>query len=169
MIDLDKVERLMALMEQYGMDVVQAESGRERVSLAKNAADAHFFVGHPGMPAAAPGLNTPESGSPVVSAPEPAASAGATAAPQASQAAVVDGYVQKSELVGTFYRAPSPDVAPFVELGQKVRRGQTLCIVEAMKIMNEIEAEEAGEVVEILVENGKPVEFGAPLFVIKKA
>ena len=73
-----------------------------------------------------------------------------------------------SPFVGTFYRAPGPDTPVFVDVGQKVKKGQTLCIVEAMKLMNEIEAEFDGEIKAILVENGKPVEFGSPLFIIKK-
>lgn len=93
---------------------------------------------------------------PVYAAPIPAA---APAARDLSDA-------QKSPMVGTFYRAPGPNAAPFVEVGQQVKVGDTLCIIEAMKLMNEIEAEKSGTVKEILVENGTPVEFGEPLFII---
>lgn len=93
---------------------------------------------------------------PVYAAPVPAA---APAARDLSDA-------QKSPMVGTFYRAPGPNAAPFVEVGQQVKAGDTLCIIEAMKLMNEIEAEKSGTVKEILVENGTPVEFGEPLFII---
>ncbi|HEZ7629758.1 TPA: acetyl-CoA carboxylase biotin carboxyl carrier protein [Neisseria meningitidis] len=88
------------------------------------------------------------------------------AAPAAAPAARDLSDAQKSPMVGTFYRAPGPNAAPFVEVGQQVKAGDTLCIIEAMKLMNEIEAEKSGTVKEILVENGTPVEFGEPLFII---
>lgn len=80
--------------------------------------------------------------------------------------AAPSGHIVKSPMVGTFYRAPKPDSPPFVEVGQRVRKGQVLCIVEAMKLMNEIEADASGTIKAILVENGQPVEYGQPLFVI---
>ncbi|NBX17057.1 MAG: acetyl-CoA carboxylase biotin carboxyl carrier protein [Proteobacteria bacterium] len=95
----------------------------------------------------------------------PAAAAAAPAAPAPKP--VPEGNTICSPFVGTFYRSPSPDSPVFVEIGTRVKKGQTLCIVEAMKLMNEIEAEADGEVVSILVENAKPVEFGTPLFIIK--
>jgi acetyl-CoA carboxylase biotin carboxyl carrier protein len=100
-----------------------------------------------------------------VAAPVPAAPAPAAAAPKAdAKAADKPGTLVTSPFVGTFYRAPSPDSAPFVEVGSKVKKGQTLCIVEAMKLMNEIESEVDGTVAEILAQNATPVEFGEPLF-----
>jgi acetyl-CoA carboxylase biotin carboxyl carrier protein len=96
-------------------------------------------------------------------APVAAPAAGAPAAAAAEK----PGTLITSPFVGTFYRSPSPDAPPFVEVGQSVRKGQALCIVEAMKLMNEIESEVSGKVVEILVENGQPVEFGEPLFRIE--
>ncbi|HEZ2288026.1 acetyl-CoA carboxylase biotin carboxyl carrier protein [Neisseria meningitidis] len=90
----------------------------------------------------------------------------AASAPAAAPAARDLSDAQKSPMVGTFYRAPGPNAAPFVEVGQQVKVGDTLCIIEAMKLMNEIEAEKSGTVKEILVENGTPVEFGEPLFII---
>ncbi|CEZ51682.1 TPA: acetyl-CoA carboxylase biotin carboxyl carrier protein [Neisseria meningitidis] len=90
----------------------------------------------------------------------------AASAPAAAPAARDLSDAQKSPMVGTFYRAPGPNAAPFVEVGQQVKAGDTLCIIEAMKLMNEIEAEKSGTVKEILVENGTPVEFGEPLFII---
>lgn len=179
MIDLDKIERMMALMAQYGVDVVEAESGRERVSLARHAADAHFFNRTVGVQQTVAASNAAGGGgveaglASVVSSSadtNPAMNGvGAPAAPvpSSSVSQSVPGFVQKSELVGTFYRSPSPGAPTFTDVGQVVKKGQTLCIVEAMKIMNEIEAETDGEVVEILVQDGKPVEFGTPLFVIK--
>lgn len=101
---------------------------------------------------------------PVAAAPAPAAAAPAAEAEEPEQK---PGHIVTSPFVGTFYRAPSPEAPPFVDLGQTVQKGQTLCIVEAMKLMNEIEAEVSGKVAEIFVENGEPVEFGEPLFRIE--
>ena len=171
MIDLSKVEKLMALMAQYGVDVVQAENKGERVHLARNVAHLAVFPGaihghgagafvSPSGAASAQGasVSSLESGaSPVTSS----AGGASSATPQ-----IPDGTIINSPVVGTFYRSPSPDAASFVEVGSKVKKGQTLCIVEAMKLMNEIECELDGEVVAVLAENGKPVEFGTPLFVI---
>ncbi|MEM9694894.1 MAG: acetyl-CoA carboxylase biotin carboxyl carrier protein [Myxococcota bacterium] len=100
--------------------------------------------------------------------PVPAAVPGATAPPTAPEAATTTGHEVKSPFVGTFYRSPSPDAPAFVDVGSKVREGQTLCIVEAMKLMNEIESDVSGTVLEVLVANGKPVEFDQPLFRIEK-
>ena len=107
-----------------------------------------------GMPGAAP----------APAAPAPAAAAAAPAA--AAEAPKASGYTVKSPMVGTFYRTPSPGAKAFVEVGQTVKVGQVLCIIEAMKLLNEIDADVSGTVTKILVENGQPVEFGQPLFVI---
>ena len=108
------------------------------------------------------------AGPALVAAPFAAAPSAATvaAAPEAAAATAESGHGVTSPFVGTFYRSPSPDSAPFIEIGQRVEKGQTLCIVEAMKLMNEIEADVSGTVKSILVENGQPVEFGQKLFVI---
>lgn len=182
MIDLGKVEKLMSLMAQYGVDVVQAETGPEKISLAKSAnalaglgnlnAAPQLTDGSVHMRSAANPSASHQAQS-AVAAPAPAvqtqAAPAATAAAPAQPAAkpVPEGTTISSPFVGTFYRSPSPDSPMFVDIGSKVKKGQTLCIVEAMKLMNEIEAEMDGEVVGILVENAKPVEFGTPLFVIK--
>ena len=171
MIDLDKLEKILELMAKFGVDVVQAESAKERFAIARNAPQAHFFgggqvVAQPSgvaAPVASAGATAPAPSQ----APVEAGASSAARAPAVSTARAEEGNVQRSELVGTFYRAASPTSTPFTEVGKKVRKGQTLCIVEAMKIMNEIEAEWDGEILEILVENGKPVEFGTPLFRIK--
>lgn len=184
MIDLGKVEKLMALMAQYGVDVVQAETGPEKIALAKNAnalnavstlsgtfgndtllgARSHSLAGGSAPVTAAHSSVASTSPSPTVSQ-TPAASA---VSPVAAAAKVIpEGTTINSPFVGTFYRSPSPDSPSFVDVGTKVKKGQTLCIVEAMKLMNEIESEVDGEVVGILVENAKPVEFGTPLFVIR--
>jgi acetyl-CoA carboxylase biotin carboxyl carrier protein len=181
MIDLGKVEKLMALMAQYGVDVVQAETGPEKIALAKNASalSALSTLSNTGnMEAlAASRMNASSATSSVsasVSSTPAAPSVSVTAAPPAAAAApapaskpVPEGITISSPFVGTFYRSPSPDSPMFVEIGTRVKKGQTLCIVEAMKLMNEIESEVDGEVVGILVENAKPVEFGTPLFVIR--
>jgi acetyl-CoA carboxylase biotin carboxyl carrier protein len=179
MIDLEKLEKLLELMNRFGVDVIQADSKTERFAVAKNAAHAHFFE-RSGAPA--PVITAGPAPSQELGFASSAASAGNAAGAQGSAASapaasgrtappppVPAGVVQKSELVGTFYRAASPTSASFTDVGKRVKKGQTLCIVEAMKIMNEIEAEFDGEIVEILVENGKPVEFGTPLFRIKPA
>jgi acetyl-CoA carboxylase biotin carboxyl carrier protein len=105
----------------------------------------------------APPAAAAPAAAPAPAAPAPAA-AEAPAAPQ--------GHVVKSPMVGTFYRSPNPGASPFVELGQSVKEGEPLCIIEAMKLLNEIETDKSGVVKQILVENGEPVEFGQPLFVI---
>jgi acetyl-CoA carboxylase biotin carboxyl carrier protein len=177
MIDIAKVERLMALMAQYGVDVVDAHGAGERIALARNASQHAFFSAPFGgqsngtSPAFGAGNGSPAGGSlPTTSdssasagasAPSPALSASAAAANK-----IPDGTTITSPFVGSFYRAPSPDAPTFVEVGTRVRKGQTLCIVEAMKLMNEIESEVDGTVVAILMENAKPVEFGTPLFVV---
>lgn len=104
-----------------------------------------------------------------VGAPVPMAAAPAAAAPASAPAGPPPGTVEfTSPMVGTFYRSPSPDADPFCEVGTKVNAESVLCIVEAMKVMNEIKAEMSGEIVEILVDNGEPIEFGQPLFLVKK-
>lgn len=179
MIDLGKVEKLMALMAQYGVDVVQAETGPEKIALAKNASalSALSTLSNAGnMEAlAASRANASSPASSVSASPSSAAAApsvSVNAEPLAAAFApagkpVSEGTTISSPFVGTFYRSPSPDSPLFVEIGTRVKKGQTLCIVEAMKLMNEIESEVDGEVVGILVENAKPVEFGTPLFVIR--
>ncbi len=180
MIDLGKVEKLMALMAQYGVDVVQAETGPEKIALAKNSGALSALSAlslnpqsegtgsrsaSAAVPSAAPTTLAAASASAPAAATAAAAAPAAPAAPQAKP--VPEGTTISSPFVGTFYRSPSPDSPSFVDIGTRVKKGQTLCIVEAMKLMNEIESEVDGEVVGILVENAKPVEFGTPLFVIR--
>ena len=160
MIDLAKVERLMKLMGDYGFQVIQAESSNEKIMLSRTA-DV-LSANNPNTAAVRISADAPAMMAP---APAPAALNEATAEVPAKP----EGDVLTSPFVGTFYRSPGPDAASFVEVGQKVKKGQTLCIVEAMKLMNEIESEWDGEIKAILIENGKPVEFGSPLFIIKKS
>jgi acetyl-CoA carboxylase biotin carboxyl carrier protein len=154
---LEDVKKLVALVEKSDVTHIAWQKGAEKVvikrgnSAAAPAAAAHV-VSHP-APIAAPVT--------VALAPAPASAA----APKAeAKAADKPGAVVSSPFVGTFYRALSPDSPPFVDVGTKVKKGQTLCIVEAMKLMNEIESEVDGTVAEILAQNATPVEFGEPLF-----
>ena len=151
-MDLRKLKKLIDLVEESGIAEIEVTEGEEKVRITRTTA------------AAAPIYAAP---APAAAAPVAAPAAPAAAAPAAAPAARDLSNAQKSPMVGTFYRAASPTSAPFVEVGQTVKEGQTLCIIEAMKLMNEIEAEKSGVVKEILVENGTPVEYGEPLFIIE--
>jgi acetyl-CoA carboxylase biotin carboxyl carrier protein len=152
-LDLEELGRLLRLMEKRGVTELEYEDESRRLRLVR---------GVPGRFVAAP-----EAAPALPAQPAAAQSPARAPAPTGSDEAGIV-YVT-SPFVGTFYRSPSPDAPTFVEIGSSVREGQTLCIVEAMKLMNEIEADCAGTVVEILVENGKSVEFGQKLFKIRKA
>ncbi|WP_127220528.1 acetyl-CoA carboxylase biotin carboxyl carrier protein [Neisseria meningitidis] len=169
-MDLRKLKKLIDLVEESGIAEIEVTEGEEKVRITRTIAAAPVYAAP--VPAAAPAV-TPAA-APVYAAPVPAAAPAVTpaaapvaaSAPAAAPAARDLSDAQKSPMVGTFYRAPGPNAAPFVEVGQQVKAGDTLCIIEAMKLMNEIEAEKSGTVKEILVENGTPVEFGEPLFII---
>lgn len=149
-MDLRKLKKLIDLVEESGIAEIEVTEGEEKVRITRTTTAAAPIYAAPAPAAAAP-----------VAAPAAApAAAAAHAARDLSNA-------QKSPMVGTFYRAPGPNAAAFVEVGQQVKAGDTLCIIEAMKLMNEIEAEKSGVVKEILVENGTPVEYGEPLFIIE--
>ncbi len=152
-LDLGELRRLLRLLEKRGVSEFEYEDEAKRLRLVRGPAGRLVLAQEPMI--AAPQAHAP-------SAPQ----AASPAASAADESGIV--YVT-SPFVGTFYRSPSPDAPTFVEIGTSVREGQTLCIVEAMKLMNEIEADCAGSVVEILVENGKSVEFGQKLFKIRKA
>ena len=155
-MDLRKLKKLIDLVEESGIAEIEVTEGEEKVRITRSVA--------------APAVQTVYAAAPApVAAPAAAAqTASAPAAPAAPAAAPANhANAQKSPMVGTFYRSASPTSDPFVEVGQTVKEGQTLCIIEAMKLMNEIEAEKSGVVKEILVENGQPVEFGEPLFIIE--
>lgn len=151
-MDLRKLKKLIDLVEESGIAEIEVTEGEEKVRITRTTA------------AAAPIYAAP---APVAAAPVAAPAAPAAAAPAAAPAARDLSNAQKSPMVGTFYRAPGPNAAAFVEVGKQVKAGDTLCIIEAMKLMNEIEAEKSGVVKEILVENGTPVEYGEPLFIIE--
>ena len=152
-MDLRKLKKLIDLVETSGIAELEVTEGEERVRIAKQVAGA------------APVYMNPPA--PTISLPGPAAPAAPEApAPEAAAEALPAGHVVRSPMVGTFYRAPSPGAKVFVEVGQSVAVGDTLCIIEAMKLLNEIESDQNGVVKAILVENGQPVEYGEPLFVI---
>lgn len=148
-MDIRKVKKLIELLEESGVAEIEIREGEESVRISRGTSAVQYAP--PPPPVAAP----PPAPAPAAAAPE------APAVPAAPEGSVVE-----SPMVGTFYGASSPDSAPFVSVGQTVNVGDTLCIIEAMKIMNPIEAEIGGTVTAVLAENGHPVEFGQPLFVI---
>ncbi|MBI1887402.1 MAG: acetyl-CoA carboxylase biotin carboxyl carrier protein [Nitrosomonadales bacterium] len=148
-MDLRKLKTLIELVEGSGIAELEISEGEERVRITRTVAAAHQVYAPAAQPVA------------VAAAPQPAAPAAEPAKPAAPE-----GHVVKSPMVGTFYRSASPGSKPFVDVGQNVNSGDTLCIIEAMKLLNEIDADQAGIIKAILVENGQPVEFGQPLFVI---
>ena len=150
-MDIRKVKKLIELLEESGVAEIEIHEGEESVRISRNASGVQAMA--PAQFAYAP---------PAV-APAPAAGGEAPAASEAVPA----GHTVDSPMVGTFYRAPSPGASPFVEVGQRVNVGDTLCIIEAMKMLNQIEADKAGTVAAILVENAEPVEYGQALFVIE--
>ena len=151
-MDIRKVKKLIELLEESNIDEIEIKEGEESVRISRNSAQ-------PMMAAYAP---PPPPPAPVAAAP----AAAAAAAPAAASAPVSSGKVITSPMVGTFNRSPSPTSPSFVEVGQTVKVGDVLCIVEAMKMMNQIEADKAGTIEAILVDNGEPVEFEQPLFSI---
>ncbi|WP_330961735.1 acetyl-CoA carboxylase biotin carboxyl carrier protein [Photobacterium sp. 53610] len=154
-MDIRKIKKLIELVEESGISELEISEGEESVRISRTSAAAHVAPAHVYAAAPAP-----------VAAPAPAAPVEA-AAPAAPAAAEPAGHKVLSPMVGTFYRAPSPEAKPFIEVGQSVNVGDTLCIVEAMKMMNQIEADKAGTVVAILAENGDPIEFDQPLVIIE--
>ncbi|ERH63633.1 acetyl-CoA carboxylase biotin carboxyl carrier protein [Pantoea dispersa EGD-AAK13] len=155
-MDIRKIKKLIELVEESGIAELEISEGEESVRISRSPAN----VGYPMMQQAY-AVPTPQ--------PALAAAVAPAAAPVAAEAAKpeVSGHIVRSPMVGTFYRTPSPDAKAFVEVGQKVNAGDTLCIVEAMKMMNQIEADKSGVVKAILVESGQPVEFDEPLVVIE--
>lgn len=164
-MDVEKLKAIVAALEGTEITRFDYRSGEERLLIRRGHEPVYATVAMPA--AAAPAMAPMMAPTAPAAMQAPGAAAGAPAAGAAPAAA--PGVVITSPFVGTFYRSPSPDAPSFVEVGQSVRKGQTLCIVEAMKLMNEIEAEVAGKVAEIFVQNGQPVEFGEPLFRIEPA
>ena len=156
-IDLGEIRKLAELMEQKDLFEVEIEEEGKRVHVVRGAPRiAAAPMAHPFAAAAA-------------AAPASPAGSGAPAGAPAPAARASRGVEIVSPMVGTFYRSPGPDAAPFVDVGDRVNKNTVVCIVEAMKVMNEIKAETDGEIVEILVQNGEPVEFGQPLYLVKPA
>jgi len=156
-MDLRKLKTLVDLVSESNiseLEITEAD-GKVRIVKSDPAAAAH--------PMAMPAVTMAP---PPAAMPAPAAQAGAALAPAAEPAAAV-GHAVKSPMVGTFYRSASPGAKPFVEIGSEIKEGEPICIIEAMKIMNEIEADKSGKVKQILCENGQAVEFGQPLFIIE--
>ena len=151
-MDIRKVKKLIELLEESGVAEIEIREGEESVRISRHGPAAHFVP----APAA--------TSAPV--APTASGRGAAVAAEDASAAARAESSVT-APMVGTFYAAPAPGAKPFVEIGSEVKVGQTLCIIEAMKMMNQIESDKAGKVASILVKSGDPVEFGQPLFVIE--
>lgn len=155
--DLTQVERLLDFMAEHNLEEFEYAQGDYHVRLRKPSM---------GVALAPPRvLSAPEIIVPGFQA--PSAAMGAAGEPQAGTRSTEDLHLVKSPIVGTFYASPSPGAEPFVQVGDQVEAGQTLCIVEAMKLMNEIESDAGGEVIRILAENGQPVEYGQPLFAIR--
>jgi acetyl-CoA carboxylase biotin carboxyl carrier protein len=156
-MDLNYIKKLVKLLEESDVDEIEIEEEGKKVRLSKHgnrnsaAAPMHapVFPAVPSSPVATPSVQLP---------PEPAA---APAGPRLHEI--------KSPIVGTFYRTPAPDAVPFVQVGSVIEAGTVLCIVEAMKLMNEIESDVAGKIVKIMVENGSPVEYDQTLFLVEKA
>ncbi len=151
-MDLRKLKTLIELVEGSGIAELEISEGEERVRITRTVAAAQQIVAAP---------------QPIIAAAAPVAAAPVAAAvAEPAKPTVAEGHIVKSPMVGTFYRSASPGAKAFVDVGQTVNKGDTLCIIEAMKLLNEIEADQGGTIKAILVENGQPVEFGQPLFVI---
>jgi acetyl-CoA carboxylase biotin carboxyl carrier protein len=159
-MDLRKLKKLIDLVQESGIAELEITEGEEKVKIVKGGEATVTPIAPTAAPAPAPAGGAPAS------APAPAAAAPAAAA-AAPEAPAPSGHVLKAPMVGTFYRSASPESKPFVEVGQNVKTGETVCIIEAMKLMNEIEADATGMIKAILVENGQPVEYGQPLFIIE--
>ncbi|AQT58882.1 acetyl-CoA carboxylase biotin carboxyl carrier protein [Cellvibrio sp. PSBB023] len=153
-MDIRKIKKLIELLEESNIGELEIKEGEESVRIARNSGTTQYFTAPQGFAAPA--------------APAPAApTAPVAAAPAAAPApAVPSGHLVKSPMVGTFYRSPSPGSPSFIEVGKHVKAGDVICIIEAMKMMNQIEADKAGVIEAILVEDGSPVEFDQPLVTI---
>ena len=159
-MDIRKVKKLIELLDETGVAEIEIKEGEESVRISRHPSGGafammpqHMMYGPPPAPAAAP----------ATAAVTPAVAAAAVAA---AAAATADQTVT-APMVGTFYSAPAPGAKPFVDIGSEVKPGDVLCIIEAMKMMNQIESDKAGRIVSVLAKNGDPVEFGQPLFVIE--
>ncbi|MEM1402853.1 MAG: acetyl-CoA carboxylase biotin carboxyl carrier protein [Pseudomonadota bacterium] len=156
-MDIRKVKKLIELLEESGIGEIEIKEGEESVRISRGVS---------GAPAPVQAYAAAPPPAPAQASVAPAAPAAAPAAEPEAAAPATNGNVVKSPMVGTFYRSPSPSSPVFVEVGSTVKAGDVLCIVEAMKMMNQIEADTSGTIEAVLVENGEPVEFDQPLFSI---
>jgi acetyl-CoA carboxylase biotin carboxyl carrier protein len=156
-LDIRKVKKLIELLEESGIAEIEIKEGEEAVRISRMPTGG--YVTH----MQAPMMQAPAA----IAAPAAAPAAAATAAPAAPAARHANEHVVAAPMVGTFYASASPGAKHFVEIGTEVKEGQVLCIIEAMKMMNQIESDKAGKVTAIMATNGDPVEFGQPLFVIE--
>ena len=152
-MDLRKLKKSIDLVEESGISELELTEGEEKVRISRQGQP---FFQQPHQ------FHIPQQVSPVMSENKIATNESSAALPQ-----VDEGHIQSSPMVGTFYRSSSPESAPYVEIGSTVKKGDTLCIIEAMKLLNEIEADQDGVIKKIMVENAQPVEFGEPLFIIE--
>lgn len=154
-MDLNLVRKLVKLLSESDVDEIEIEEEGKKIRIAKHSS--RFAM----APQAVPMVSVPE-------APRPAAPVASAPEPQPVPAPSANVHEVRSPIVGTFYSAPAPDAAPFVQVGSVVQAGSVLCIIEAMKLMNEIESDAAGTVLKVLVENGQPVEYDQVLFILQK-
>ena len=157
-MDIRKVKKLIELLEESNIDEIEIKEGEESVRISRNGAQA--------AASAAAAAYAPPQYAPPPPAPMPLQAAAPAAAAEPAAAPAVSGHAVRSPMVGTFYRSPAPTSPAFVEVGSTVKVGDIICIVEAMKMMNQIEADKAGTIETILVDDGEPVEFDQPLFSI---
>ena len=153
-MDLRKLKTLIDLVSESNVSELEITEAEGKVRIVKSPPPAVMAAPAPVLAVAAPAVTAPAAVTPAATAP-------------ATVVDAVQGHVVKSPMVGTFYRASSPGAKPFVELGSVIKAGEPICIVEAMKILNEIESDHSGTVTQILVENGQAVEYGQPLFVVE--
>ena len=153
-MDLRKIKKLMELLEESGIAEIEVKEGEESIKLSRNTQAVQNII-------------NPAEKNQIITAADNVRDTTLTDDKKDKSKELPDGDIITSPMVGTFYRAASPDSKPFVEKGQKVSKGDTLCILEAMKMMNQVNAETGGTIIDILVDDAEPVEFGQPLFVIK--
>jgi acetyl-CoA carboxylase biotin carboxyl carrier protein len=163
-MDLRKVKALIDLVEKSGISELEITEGEERVRISRGPLAQMVPMHHQHM-TSMPAMSLPAANAPASQAATPAELEARVVAAEAL-AAEAEGHAVKSPMVGTFYRSASPGGKPFVEVGQTVSEGDTLCIIEAMKLLNEIESDKSGVVKAVLIENGQPVEYGEPLVII---
>ena len=154
-MDLRKLKKLIDLVEESGIAELELTEGEEKVKISRQL-----------MNQSAPLTHYVQAPQQAAFQPQAAAPSDASASETKPVTEKIDGHAVNSPMVGTFYRSPSPDAKAFVDVGSKVTKGDTLCIIEAMKLLNEIEADATGTIKKILVENGQPVEYGETLFII---